>query len=127
MDKFIFHDDLEYERVIKEALSNERREKPKMATLKDEAMAYEPPQTYNIADLEEVPVNLEIMDGEGTDRDGKPFVYKYAKLNNQEYRVPGVVLGEIKKILKLKPTVTKVKVIRKGSGLATKYEVNALD
>jgi hypothetical protein len=98
-----------------------------MATLKEEALAYEPPQTLNIADLPEVPIDLTIYDREGKNSEGESFKYKCAKLNDKEYRVPNSVLEEIKKILKLKPTVSKVKVIKKGSGLATRYEVEALD
>jgi len=98
-----------------------------MATLKEEAQAYEPKQTLNIADLPEVPVDMELKDGEGTDSDGNKFKYKYAEFNDKEYRVPGVVLGEIKKMLKLKPDLQKVKVKRQGSGLSTKYEVDALN
>lgn len=98
-----------------------------MATLKEEAMAYEPKQTLNIADLDEVPVDLQLYDGQGKDKDGNDFKYKYAELNGKEYRVPNSVLEEIQKILRLKPTVSKVKVIKKGSGLSTRYEVEALD
>ncbi len=98
-----------------------------MATLKEEAQAYEPKQTLNIADLEEVPINLQLQDGSGTDNNGNEFQYKYAELNGKEYRVPYVVLGEIKKILKLKPSVEKVNVKRQGSGLSTRYEVEALE
>ena len=44
-----------------------------MATLKEEALAYEPPQTMNIADLEKIPVEIELFDGEGTSKDGEVF------------------------------------------------------
>ena len=36
----------------------------KLGSIKDEAMAYEPPKTLNIADLEEVPIDLEIQEKE---------------------------------------------------------------
>ena len=99
----------------------------KMGSLKDEAMAYEPKQTLNIADLSEVPINIKLEDGEGMDDDGKVFKYKYTEINRKKYRIPSIVLGETKKILKLRPSVTKVKVQRSGSGLSTRYEVEALD
>ncbi len=98
-----------------------------MATLKEEAMVYEPQTTMNIADLNEVPIDIELKDGEGKDEKGETYTYKFAELNDKHYRVPNVVIGELKKILKLKPSVTKVRVIKKGSGLATRYEVEALD
>lgn len=98
-----------------------------MATLKETALAYAPPQTLNIADLDEVPVDLELYDGKGKNSEDETFEYKYAKLNDKEYRVPNSVLEQIQTILKLKPTVTKVKVNKTGSGLATRYKVDALD
>jgi hypothetical protein len=36
-------------------------------------------------------------------------------------------LEELQTILKLKPTVTKVRVKKTGSGLGTRYKVDALD
>ena len=98
-----------------------------MTTLKEEAQAYEPKQTLNIADLSEVPIDLQMYDGEGTDDEGKTFKYKYAELNGKKYRVPNTVFEEIKKMLKLKPSVTKVKVSKSGSGLKTRYTVEALN
>lgn len=98
-----------------------------MATLREEAMAYEPPQTLNIADLEKVPVSVEIFEKESKDADGKPFKYKYAVFNDEEYRVPASVLEKIQTILKLKPQVEHVKVKKSGSGLGTRYKVEALD
>ena len=111
-----------YEVMIKE------EQVTQMATLKGEAQAYEPQQTLNIADLPEVNINeVEILQGEGIDKEGKTFEYKYFKKDGKEYRVPNTVLEEIQKILKLKPTVTKVKVNKTGTGLATRYTVDALD
>lgn len=98
-----------------------------MANLKETALAYEPPQTLNIADLDEVPIDLEVYGTTKKNADGEEFSYQYAKLNDKEYRVPNSVLEELQKILKLKPTVTKVKVTKSGSGLATRYKVDALD
>ena len=98
-----------------------------MATLKETALAYEPPLTLNIADLPEVPVDLQVYGGKGKNKDGEEFEYQYAKLNNKEYRIPSSVIEEIQTILKLKPSVTKVKVKKSGSGLATRYKVDALD
>ena len=42
-----------------------------MATIKDEAMAYEPPQTLNIADLEKFPIDLELKYGSGKNKEGE--------------------------------------------------------
>jgi hypothetical protein len=97
-----------------------------MATLKETALAFEPKQTLNIADLDKVPVDIQVYEGEGNDAEGKPFSYKYAKLNNKEYRIPNSVIEEIQKILNLKPTIEFVKVTKSGSGLATRYKVSPL-
>ena len=103
-----------------------REEKTKM-NLKDTAIAFEPQLTLNIADLDEVPVSLEVEEREGTDKEQQKFFYKVVILDKKEYRVPNSVLEEIQKILKLKPSVTKVNVTKSGSGLGTKYKVDALD
>jgi len=118
------------EELVEEYLNNTNLNKNggnKMGSLKEEAMAYEPKTTLNIADLSEVPVDITILEAEGIDKEGKTFKYKYAELNGKEYRVPVSVLEELKKIIKLKPTVTKIKVNKSGSGLCTRYEVEALD
>lgn len=98
-----------------------------MATLKETALAYEPPQTLNIADLDEVSIDVEIQGTTKKNAEGVEFSYRYCKLNDKEYRVPNSVFEEIQTILKLKPTVTKIKVTKSGSGLATRYKVDALD
>ena len=98
-----------------------------MATLRDTALAYEPKQTLNIADLDKVPVTIEVHDGSGNDADGKPFTYKYVELNGKQYRIPNSVIEEIQTILKLKPSVSYVKVTKSGSGLATRYKVSPVD
>jgi len=96
-----------------------------MVSLKETAQGYEPKQTLNIADLDVVDLEaFEIEDRTGTDKKGKDFSYKVMVANGQEYRVPNTVLEEIKKILALKPDVKKVKVNKKGSGLATRYTVS---
>ena len=98
-----------------------------MATIKETALAYEPPQTLNIADLPEVSTDLQVYGGKGKNKDGEEFEYQYAKINNKEYRIPNSVLEEIQTILSLKPTVTKIRVKKSGSGLATRYKVEALN
>lgn len=94
-----------------------------MATIKESAMAYEPPQTLNIADLEKIPVNLELFDGEGKNKDGEKFNYKFAKINEKEYRVAGSILGGIKAILTKMPHIEFVTVIKQGQGMNTRYNV----
>jgi len=98
-----------------------------MGTIRQEALAYEPKQTLNIADLPQVNIDdLDVKEGEGTDKDGQVFKYKYVVVDGKEYRIPSSVLEEIQTILKLKSEVKQVKVSKSGSGLATRYKVEAL-
>lgn len=94
-----------------------------MATLKESAMAYEPPQTLNIADLDKIPIDLEVKDGEGKDKDGEVFKYKYATIEGKDYRIAGSVLGGIKAILQKMPSLKFVTVIKQGTGMNTRYTV----
>ena len=95
-----------------------------MAKLKDEAKAYVPEQTKNIADLKEVSVELELKDCEGTNKETQEkFKYKAVVVNGEEYRVPGKVLGDLKSILEKKPTLKTFSVSKKGTGLNTQYTV----
>jgi len=94
-----------------------------MATLKEDAQAYEPPQTMNIADLEKVSVELQLMDGQGKDKEGHDFAYKYIEIENRQYRVPGTVLGGLKALLKKMPQLKEFSVVKQGEGMATRYQV----
>lgn len=98
-----------------------------MGTIKEDSKNYEPPVTHNITDLEKVSVELELLDGEGTDKDKNVFKYKYFVLDEKQYRVPLKVLGDIQEILKVKPNLKFVKVTKKGEGIQTTYTVIPLD
>ena len=77
-----------------------------MAQLVDEAMAYEPPQTKNIADLEVVRVDADVVEKEYTDKEGKPFKLRVITIDNEDYRVPVSVLKSLKAILEEKPDLS---------------------
>ena len=94
-----------------------------MATLRESAMAYEPPQTLNIADLDKIPVDVELKDGEGKDSSGEVFTYKYAEIEGKQYRVAGSVIGGIKAILQKMPMLKFVSVVKQGQGMNTRYTV----
>ena len=94
-----------------------------MTTLKESAQAFQPKQTKNIADLQEVDISIQIQDREGIDNEGKPFQYKVINLNGIDYRVPGSVLADLKTLLEEKPTLSKFKVVKKGMGMNTRYNV----
>ena len=93
-----------------------------MANLKDGAIGYIPQKMKNIADLPIVDVDLELKDGEGIDDSGKIYKYKYLELNEEKYRVPNVVLGQLKDILEARPETKTFRVKKTGQGKeGTKY------
>lgn len=98
-----------------------------MAKLNEEAQAYEPPKTRNIADLEVVRTDAEIEDKEFTKDDGTTFSMKVITVNNEDYRVPVSVLKSLKAILEEKPDLKAVKVKKTGEGMKTEYTVIPLD
>lgn len=98
-----------------------------MATIKEQAMAFEPKKTLNIADLPEVSVDLQTLTREAVNNEGKTFTYDYIELNGEEYRIPSSVISALKEIIAAKPTLKKFKVTKAGSGLNVKYTVIPLD
>ncbi len=92
-------------------------------TLKEEAIKYEPKTTLNIADLDKIPLSLELKDGSGKTKEGEEFTYKYAEIDGKEYRVAGTIIGGIKAILEKMPNLQFVSVIRSGQGRDTRYSV----
>jgi len=95
-----------------------------MTTLKESALAYEPQQTLNIADLEVVPVDIEITEETHKKNDtGEEFTVKIIEINDKKYRVPSSVLEGMKVILQRLPKTTHVTVIKNGQGMNTKYNV----
>lgn len=98
-----------------------------MATLRDEAKAFTPKQTKNIADMDIVSLDYPMQDREGIGQDKKEFHYKVILFEESEYRVPNSVLNDIKTIMAAKPTLKNVKVVKKGTGMNTEYTVIPLD
>ena len=99
-----------------------------MVSISEFAKEYTPSTTKNISELKEVDVNLQLEDGEGTDRHGNTFKYKFIVVDGEEYRIPGSVIGNLKVILEKKPTLKKFSVARQGTTKDdTKYTVIPLD
>lgn len=98
-----------------------------MAKLNEAALNYVAPTTKNIADLDVVQTNLELLDRTGKDSTGEEFKYKVIIINDEEYRVPGSVLGNLKAILEQKKDLKTFKVTKQGSGMNTKYTVIPLE
>ena len=95
-----------------------------MTTIKEDALAYESKSTLNIAELQEVTVNLELLEEKGINNEtAEPYTFKYVLLNNEKYRVPWVVLDQLKAQLEANPTLEKFRVKKDGQGKLTKYTV----
>lgn len=98
-----------------------------MATLKEEALKYEPKQSKNIADLNSVSVLLPLYKETRQPKDGKPYVIQFVTMNGDEYRVPDSVLKDLKTHLEEKPNLLYFKVKKTGTGLTTEYTVIPLE
>ena len=98
-----------------------------MASIFDEAQAYQPPQTRNIADLEEVQTDIEVEEREFTKEDGTTFKLKVVIVDGNDYRVPTSVLKSLKAIREEKPELKKFKVKKTGEGLKTEYTIITLE
>lgn len=96
-----------------------------MVTLKDFAKAYTPPQTKNIADLDEVNTEIDIKAAVGKDADGEDFSYSYIEVNGEKFRVPNSVVAQLKDMLEARPDLKKFKVKKSGAGMQTRYTVIA--
>jgi len=94
-------------------------EKRNMANLKDAAKEYEPSQkTKNIADLEKVSTDLELVDDsfEFTKGDETKTVnQKVVVIEEEKYRVPATVLQQLKVLLEDNPDLKFFKVKKSGS------------
>lgn len=97
-----------------------------MVKLKDVAKDYESKQVNNIAELDEVGVDLDVNDGSfEVEEDGKTKTveYKYIEVDGEDYRVPNSVLKQLKVHLTDNPKLEKFKVSKSGKGLNTDYTV----
>ncbi|MBW2969470.1 hypothetical protein KY314_05160 [Candidatus Woesearchaeota archaeon] len=109
--------------VVQTQINFNKEVNQNMASLKDTAQAYEPPQTLNIADLDKVPTEAEVKSETGKNKDDEEFTYNYIEVEGQRYRVPNSVLTELKTILEEKPDLKEFRVKKTGSGLQTRYTV----
>ena len=94
-----------------------------MATLIEEARAYEGKETKNIADLPKVSTVLEITEKKGMDNKNEEYTYKVITIEGIEYRVPASVLKSLKTILEDNPNLKEFKVKKTGQGMDTEYTV----
>ncbi len=94
-----------------------------MVSLKEQAKQYEPKTTLNIADLDKIPLNLDVKTGQGKTKEGEEFKYLFAEIDKKEYRIAGTILGGIKALIKKMPNLEFVSVIKTGMGRDTRYQV----
>lgn len=98
-----------------------------MTKIIEAAKEYEPATTANIADLEKVSTQEDIVEKtykEGTDDE---FKIKVITLKDVDYRVPNTVLASLKSIAEEKPDLQTFKVKKNGEGLKTTYTVIPLE
>jgi len=98
-----------------------------MTNLREEAKAFEPKKTLNVADLEALSLETKIEDRTGKDKEGKEFKYKVVVILGEDYRIPTSVIEQIQALLDAVPTLKTVKVNKKGEGLATRYLVTQVE
>jgi hypothetical protein len=100
-----------------------------MVSILDQAKNYEEQKKYfNIADLDKVSVALDLQFAEETTQVGEKYNVNYIEQDGKRYRVPGVVLGDLKNLIAEKPTLQHFKVLKSGHGKeGTKYQVIVVD
>lgn len=94
-----------------------------MGNFKEEAQAYEPKKTPIVSELKEVDLSNPISKQSGFDSNNKAFEYFLVCVDNVDYRVPNSVMEQVQTLLEQKPEVKKIKVIKKGEGMNSKYTV----
>ena len=90
------------------------------------AEAYTPKETLNIADFDEVSIDVKIEKRVCKAGTPEEFDMMVALVNNKEYRVPWTVLKQVKEMLVHPKTKTmkKFSVLKSGEGrTGTKYSV----
>ena len=98
-----------------------------MSNLKEAAKGYEPTQLKNIADLESVNLDVNFEKVTKDKADGSTYDVNLIRIDGEEYRVPNSVLEKMQILLKEKPELKKVKVVKSGEGLKTNYTVVPLE
>jgi len=91
--------------------------------IKEFAKEYVPQQMKNIADLEVVKTDIEIKREVREDQNKEKYTVMFIVVGDEEYRVPGSVVGQLKTLIEAKPDLTSFKVVRTGQGMNTKYQV----
>ena len=94
-----------------------------MANLKDTAKEYVAPETKVISELIKVSVNLELFNKVIHEGEADEFNYDYIMVDDVEYRVPKVVIKQLKAQLEANPSLKFFSVAKVGEGMKTVYTV----
>jgi hypothetical protein len=98
-----------------------------MTTIRSAAKGYVSPETKSICDLPKVSTEIDIQHKIVNKDTPDQFEYDFIVVGKQEYRVPKVVLKQLKAQLEAKPSSVAFKVTKKGEGMKTEYFVIMLD
>ena len=91
--------------------------------IKDTAQSYEPKETKNIADLQSVDVDSDIITKDYTRDDGTGFSVNVIVIDDEDYRVPTSVIKQLKEHISANKDLKFFKVNKAGTGLKTSYTV----
>jgi hypothetical protein len=92
--------------------------------LRQTAQAYQPPQTHNISELDKIDIDKTLVTEEEREtKEGKSFRQNVIDVNGIKYRVPSIVLKNLKVILEKIPNLKYISVLKQGEGMETTYQV----
>ncbi|TRZ50122.1 MAG: hypothetical protein D4S01_07265 [Dehalococcoidia bacterium] len=96
-----------------------------MTTILEEINKYEEPiKTANISDLKRVSVNMKAEYFKNINNKGEEYGYLFTEIEGIKYRIPSIVLGQLKKLIKNIPDLEFFYVDKTGEGKeGTKYLV----
>lgn len=98
-----------------------------MPSIKESAENYVPAPSLTIADLEAVSVQQEIVRKTYKEGTGDEYTNNVIIQESKDYRVPDVVLKDLKVMIKEKPEMKTFKVNKEGVGLKTSYTIIPLE
>lgn len=94
-----------------------------MVNIKESANNYVDKSIKNISELKSVSVDSDIKQETFTKEDGETFTISYIEVNEEKFRIPDMVLKQLKVMLEDDKSLEQFKVLKSGSGLATSYQV----
>ncbi len=98
-----------------------------MTTVKESAENYVPASSLTIADLEAVSVSQEIVKKTYKENTADEYTNNVIVQEGKDYRVPDVVLKQLKVMIKEKSEMKTFKVNKEGEGKTTTYTVIPLE